>query len=801
MNTKLIIKNIPQSRYEAACYLQKLGLIIVPCAPKDKRPLIKGWQKLDYMGPSQEDLIKYFKRGKSNIGWVLRGCIIIVDFDAKKDGGKSAREFLEQHPEMCEGPIEQTANGFHIPIMCPDIPSDAEGNPVKARITKQIHEMLSIDVLCQGTQCITAPSIHPSGVTYTWVQEGEVPVKTWAQLKTIFGSLSDPVIQSTVSSKEESAPVIWYDLAAIAKQLGLYLKDLGDGSHEITCPWCREHSDGNVLAGIVQPSGLFVAYGFHCFHAHCAGRTLKDFLEYAIKQQINIEEYILLRGSGDGRPRVLLPKAPYPVSAFTKKVGEILAKTGKYYSYQGALVYLKPIPPSGKKQICYVKANEAVSLFEEDIEFGILDQSEADSHERLFIVKSMNTTQAQQLLDSNQFVEVLPRLDALLTTPLPCMVDDNIVLPGQGYDTATHTYVDSDLKIDTEMPVSEAIDVLQDILCDFPFKDELSGVLAVAYLLTGFCRLLLPQGARTPLWVFFANREGAGKDCLQSIMPHIVEGGDGGTYPPITKDESELRKKILTALRENKSTMHFGNCKGELNSSALESAITSPVWTDRLLGVSKELTLLNNIIYSVSCNAGVEWTPDLQRRARIITLHVEEEDLSKRSYKYPNLQEHIHQNRGTYLAALYALLREWDNQGRPEPSSHIPSFIDWSKVIGGIIEVNGANPCTAQTNPLGVGGDSVTEDMKNLFEICEARCSQKMTSLSKLDIYNLIGGENGNGGDVFQYMDLAGNHGDQTKLGKLIKKYENRVLNDIKLTFDYNDKRRPRFLFQKVQEG
>jgi DNA polymerase I-like protein with 3'-5' exonuclease and polymerase domains len=39
----------------------------------------------------------------------------------------------------------------------------------------------------------------------------------------------------------------------------------------IECPWADQHTDGNTEAGYHVTSG-----GFKCFHAHCAGRTVKD---------------------------------------------------------------------------------------------------------------------------------------------------------------------------------------------------------------------------------------------------------------------------------------------------------------------------------------------------------------------------------------------------------------------------------------------------------------------------------------------------------------------------------------------
>jgi len=61
------------------------------------------------------------------------------------------------------------------------------------------------------------------------------------------------------------------------------INDAGDWV-TIECPWCDEHSDGNVDAGY-SPLGrgeknYFHGRGFHCFHEHCADKTINDFLQH-----------------------------------------------------------------------------------------------------------------------------------------------------------------------------------------------------------------------------------------------------------------------------------------------------------------------------------------------------------------------------------------------------------------------------------------------------------------------------------------------------------------------------------------
>ena len=60
---------------------------------------------------------------------------------------------------------------------------------------------------------------------------------------------------------------------------GAYRRALGAGKHAVACPWTHEHSsepgpmDTSTVAWEAEP-GLWPS--FHCSHAHCAGRGIRD---------------------------------------------------------------------------------------------------------------------------------------------------------------------------------------------------------------------------------------------------------------------------------------------------------------------------------------------------------------------------------------------------------------------------------------------------------------------------------------------------------------------------------------------
>ena len=60
---------------------------------------------------------------------------------------------------------------------------------------------------------------------------------------------------------------------------GLYKVPLGEGKHDISCPWITEHT-GQVDGGTAyfEPDDLWPIGGFKCYHGHCVGRHVRELL-------------------------------------------------------------------------------------------------------------------------------------------------------------------------------------------------------------------------------------------------------------------------------------------------------------------------------------------------------------------------------------------------------------------------------------------------------------------------------------------------------------------------------------------
>src|SRR5215831_14093887 len=101
--------------------------------------------------------------------------------------------------------------------------------------------------------------------------------------------------------------------------------------------------------------------------------------------------------------------------------------------------------------------------------------------------------------------------------------------------------------------------------------------------------------------------------------------------------------------------MHFSNCQVYLEDQYLTQALTNPVINGRRLGsndASSDLSIPNEIEFSLSANVGLTYREDFEPRMRKIELAYFEEDPNDRKFKDKFLHRTVHENRGKILSAI-----------------------------------------------------------------------------------------------------------------------------------------------------
>ena len=482
-------------------------------------------------------------------------------------------------------------------------------------------------------------------------------------------------------------------------------------------------------------------------------------------------------------PKIQLPKENRLISEFVLDIRPIIKKEKEIY-FRISTNTIVEITTSKEKDsdekkylgFCELKPNRFITLCEKSFTPGYWIK-EKDTGDFKFIKKSMGSELAKSVLDSPQLQDELPIIEKIHTFQIPILRKGNLTFPSKGYDNRFRSYLPEEaVKItDTEMKMEDAIKIIEELFEEFPFETPQDKTNAIAGLLTPFLRGLFSQpNVRTPIFLYEGNRERCGKDYVAGIS-QIVYDGYAYEDSPIKSDE-ELTKKIVGIFMEGKRAFHSSNNRGFLNSPALESLATTSYYHERALGKNINPNFPNTLDISLSGNSGLTYTSDFRNRAIKIKLFLDIENANERRFKNPNLHGKILKEREKILSALYTLVRDWFERGMKPGSLPFASFPEWANICGGIMEnANLGNPCVIDEDFALVGGDTETQDMKRLFEICFEKMGNQW--LKKSHILKIL--EN-SGEELFSYLDFD-KRKDQTAFGMKLSKFSKRIFSDIKM--------------------
>ncbi len=279
-------------------------------------------------------------------------------------------------------------------------------------------------------------------------------------------------------------------------------------------------------------------------------------------------------------------------------------------------------------------------------------------------------------------------------TEAPLLRPDGTILSKPGYDHATRmVYVPpADFRLPaipdqpTESDLVQAIACIEDAIGEFPFLDEASRANAFAMLLSQVVRPVV-KGNR-PIALIDAPQAGPGKTLLAEVLALIYTGSSAALRPAPHGNDEEWRKAITAILMDSHQLTVFDNVEGVLLAPSLALAVTASTWSDRVLGLSKNVRLSQNTNFIVTGN-NIILGGDLPRRCYWIRLDSpSSRPWQGREFRHPDLKGWVQQNRSKLLAALLTMARAWFVRGRPKPKTPIlGSFENWCGVVGGILEV------------------------------------------------------------------------------------------------------------------
>ncbi len=338
-----------------------------------------------------------------------------------------------------------------------------------------------------------------------------------------------------------------------------------------------------------------------------------------------------------------------------------------------------------------------------------------------------------------------------------------------GYDSGSGIFLDpaglAALDEVGERPSAEHVRMMagyltSELLDGFPFNAEADKANAIGLLLTPFARQMIE--GQVPLHVIDSPQAGTGKSLLASVI-HVVATGRNAPTGVERFDQSEAHKAITAILLEGPPIVLLDNVVRHLMSGPFSAALTAEVWTDRVLGQSKMVTVENRAIWIATGN-NLTLSSELRRRAVGIRIDAKMERPEERTgFRHPDLRAWARENRAALVHSALTVIQNWIALGRPAPSVRpFGSFETWSHVIGGILSAAGIDHFLGNVESFRQRADADATDLRRFIEEWAAKHGTDPVATNELKplAEGLIPHVLGSGNERSQ----------QTRLGMALKK-------------------------------
>jgi hypothetical protein len=287
-------------------------------------------------------------------------------------------------------------------------------------------------------------------------------------------------------------------------------------------------------------------------------------------------------------------------------------------------------------------------------------------------------------------IEGLPGLNGIVHAPY--LDQDGQVVAEDGYHPGTKLVLMTQgltLRPVPDVPSQEDMAEARRLLTvewlgDFPFASQadLSHAVALPLTLTG-----RPLFGLAPMFVVDASTSGSGKGLLVATA-NLITTGEEPHLLQLPGDSEEQRKQITTALLAGHDPIVWDESH-VISGRALARIMTAGVYSDRILGGNKMLTVENRFT-QVALGNNVQVHGDMRRRVVPCRMVPAEEHPEYRDdFRHPDLPAWVLEHRGELLWAVLVVWRNWIAQGRPKGSATMGSFSQWAAAIGGALEAAG----------------------------------------------------------------------------------------------------------------
>lgn len=230
----------------------------------------------------------------------------------------------------------------------------------------------------------------------------------------------------------------------------------------------------------------------------------------------------------------------------------------------------------------------------------------------------------------------------------------------------------------TKVEAAAALERLRrDVLDGFEFAGSLDADAAIAGLFTGVQRRLVDMA---PGLAVLAGAQSSGKTTLARRLHVILTGQDMPVSAFPQGDESEMQKRLLSMLLRSPSMVCFDNIGDgtTFRSGALAAAMTGPVISQRVLGMSRDADCLTNVLFVITGN-NLSLGADEATRWVVARLAPKEARPEERVFSNPDVVAHAMSIRQRVLRDVVGIVAGYLISG--EELQAQTRFVQWDRMV------------------------------------------------------------------------------------------------------------------------
>lgn len=165
------LRDLQEKLYQTALECERVGLSIIPVNWRTKKPFSK-WDAYQEERPTSDQIKEWFQgdvRAIACIGGKVSGGLLVIDFDIPRFFGPWKQAVGERMRGLV---VQRTGGGgYQVMFRCPEPGSNAKLAWIPNDQEVQGRE-IAVETRAEGGYAIVAPSVHPSGNRYEWLQGG-----------------------------------------------------------------------------------------------------------------------------------------------------------------------------------------------------------------------------------------------------------------------------------------------------------------------------------------------------------------------------------------------------------------------------------------------------------------------------------------------------------------------------------------------------------------------------------------------------------------------------------------------------